>query len=371
MALIDNTNITAEEIAYNGLNTLDDKYQKSIGFFAWDFFVAIGRIIYDLWQRVIYIAKCLTDLNNMDYNDLVNFVYQTRGIVAKVSSASSGELTIKTGAGTINSGAIFETADGTQFQAKETKTVAEGDTIHIQCLTTGIVGNVPANSITVIPTTITGIVAVTNDEAFTNGYENESKEDLLNRYYDDLQNPVASGNEYHYKKWAKEITGVGDAKIKSLWNGDNTVKVVIINSNKTVPSSDLVQAVQNYIDPLDQWGCGKGQAPIGAYCTVVGATAKELNISVSVSLKSGVDLETVKQNIDNSINEYLQTVAFSNEISYISYAKIGAIIMDTDGVNDYSGMTINGSNDNVVLIDNNERTEVAVLTNLIVSGIGG
>lgn len=364
MALIDDTNISAEQIAVDGLNALDSKYQKSIGFFAWDFFVAIGNILYKLWQKVIYIAKCLTDLSNMEYEDLVNFVYQTRGIVAKKESFSSGLLRIKNGVGTIQKGAIFETADGTQFQAIDTITVETNDTIEIECLASGIVGNVPANSITVIPTTINGIVSVTNDEAFTNGYEKETKEDLLSRYYDDLQNPVTSGNIYHYKKWAKEVIGVGDAKIKPLWNGDNTVKVVIIDSNKHIPSEELVSQVQEYIDPLKRWGCGLGQAPIGAYCTVKGADSKELNVVVSITLKSGVDFETVKLNIRDSINKYLEQVAFDEEIKYISFARIGAIIMDTDGVRDYSGMTINGSTDNVPLVDNDNTTEVAILSGL-------
>lgn len=71
MALIDNINITAEEIAVDGFNTLDSKYQKSIGFFAWDFFVVIGNILIKLWQKVKYIANCLTDLSSMEYEDLV------------------------------------------------------------------------------------------------------------------------------------------------------------------------------------------------------------------------------------------------------------------------------------------------------------
>lgn len=369
MALIDKTDITEEEIAVEGLNALDSKYQKSVGFFAWDFFVAIGKILNNLWQKVIYIAYCLTDLSNMDYDDLVNFVYQTRGIKAKKESCSSGLLRIKNGSGVIQKGAIFETADGTQFQATATTTVQTDDTIKIECLAKGIVGNVPKNSITVIPTTINGIVSVTNDIAFTNGYEKETKEDLLNRYYEDLQKPVTSGNIYHYKKWAKEVTGVGDAKVKPLWNGDNTVKVVIIDSNKHIPTSDLISQVQEYIDPLDKWGCGMGQAPIGAYCTVAGASAKKLAISVSVSLKSGVDLTTAKTNIENAINKYLEEIAFDDDILYISYAKIGAIIMDTDGINDYSGMTINNATDNIILVDTDLITEVAVLDSLSISEI--
>ena len=101
MTLLDNTEITAEEIALNGLQSLDTKYQKTVGFFAWDFFIAIGKILYDIWQKIIYIAHCLTDLSYMDYEDLKNFVFQTRGLEPKLASASTGYLTILNGSGTI------------------------------------------------------------------------------------------------------------------------------------------------------------------------------------------------------------------------------------------------------------------------------
>ena len=375
MALIDNMeDITEEQIALDGLNALDNKYQKSVGFFAWDYFVALGKIFYKLWERVIYIAKCLTDLSYMDYSDLVNFVFQTRGIIAKTSTKASGLLTVTNGTGTIKQGDTFSTASGIEFRATQTVEVSQNSTFNVECLENGSIGNVEANSIVIIPTTIQGIVSVTNNQSFTNGYDDETKEELLERYYDDIQKPIASGNIYHYMKWAKEVTGVGDAKIKPLWDGDNTVKIVILNSNKEIPSADLIQSVQNYIDPYTLvegvkvgWGCGNGQAPIGAYCTVVGATAKNLNISISnLTIKSGQNISDVKDNIENSVKSYLKSVAFDDNISYISYAKIGAIIMDSDGVLDYDSFSLNNANNNVLLTDNNSITEVAVLNNLTI-----
>ena len=168
MALIDNETleITQEQIAYEGLNALDSKYQRSVGFFAWDYFIALGKIVYDLWQKVIYIARCLTDLSYMEYDDLVNFVFQTRGIRAKQATYASGVLTVTNGNGRIKEGDIFETAQGIQFQATETKEVSANDTFEVQCLNLGVIGNVDANTITVIPTTIQGIVSVTNESAW-------------------------------------------------------------------------------------------------------------------------------------------------------------------------------------------------------------
>ena len=301
----------------------------------------------------------------MDYDDLVNFVFQTSGIVAKTATHSSGSLTLTNGSGTVSVGDIFETPDGLQFRAIETKEIVNGDKFEIECLTAGIIGNVPQNAITVIPTTIQGLVSVTNENAFTNGYEKEAKSDLLERYYEKLRNPVTSGNVYHYVQWAKEVTGVGKAICKPLWNGDNTVKVVILDSNRNIPSSDLIKAVQDYIDPGAK-GLGLGEAPVGAYCTVAGATAKNLNVAAQIKLKSGVELKEVVENIRNAIETYLKTVAFDKSVTYISFAKIGSLIMSADGVYDYDSdsLLLNNDTDNILLVDNNEMTEIAVLNEL-------
>lgn len=367
MLLTDNSEITAEQISKEGLDALDDKYQKTVGFFAWDYFIAIGKVLIKLWERINYVAACLVDLKNMTYEDLVKFVYQTRAIRAKLATYANGYLTVTNGSGIVRAGDIFETPDGLQFQSIETITVNQNESFKIECLTKGITGNVPKGAITVIPTTIQGIVSVTNSEAFTNGYNDESKEDLLQRYYDDIQKPVTSGNVYHYEKWALEVEGVGKVKVKPLWNGDNTVKVVIIDSNKNIPSADLIKKVQDYIDPESK-GLGLGQAPVGAYCKVCGAVPKNLNIKNKIKLKSGVELEEAINNIRTSIENYLKTIAFDNSIKYISYSKIGALIMNAEGVYDYDSndFLLNNDTDNIMLIDTNEVTEIPVLNELII-----
>jgi len=247
-------------------------------------------------------------------------------------------LRIVTGEGMISEGDLFATANDIRFEAIETKAVVANDTVAIRAVVAGAAGNVAANTITQMPVTITGIAEVTNDNPAVDGYDAEYDDELRDRYYEALQEPATSGNVYHYKRWAKEVSGVGDAKVFGLWAGDNTVQVVIIDSDKKAPSQETVDRCQEYIDPGIA-GSGEGEAPVGAYCTVTAATALEVNIETTLDYEGA---ETViRTEFEEKVTEYLASIAFQS--NYVSIAKIGDILLDIDGVNDYLDLEINGS----------------------------
>lgn len=361
---------TNEEITVEMLEQVPDTYQKNVGYFIWDFLRAIAVSLQDLWSKIVYVSGFF-DLSKLDYDDLVKFVLQRRGIVANLATHATGVLNV-TGTGTISQGDIFKTADGLQFQATETKTITTSGEVNIECIEAGSIGNVPANTITVMEYQIQGITSVTNNNPTSGGYDAETKENLLDRYLEDLRNPIISGNVYHYRKWAREVTGVGNVKVKPLWNGDNTVKVVIVDSNNSTASQELIDAVQQYIDPYEivsgqkvGWGCGNGQAPIGAYCTVASADELAIDVSVTISLQLGADLATTKENIRIAIENYLKSTIFNAE--YVSYAQIGFAILSADGVKDYEDLLVNNDTDNVAIVDTNIRSEIAMLDELTVT----
>ncbi len=405
-----------EQITADILQNLPSKYQKSVGFLAWDYARAIAIGGFNQIYSILKYICSLGDINNFEYNDLVKFVKQRRGIIAKEASRATGSL-IVTGTGTINVGALFQTESGMQFESTETKSIVDSGTIAVQAVVAGADGNVPENTIVVIPVTIAGISTVTNPTAMAGGYDRETKESIIERYLDDLQKPITSNNIYHYIKWAKEVTGVGNAKIKPLWDGDNTVKVVIINSDNEVADNALVNSVQKYIDPFgyevtdgtltgyvqnynasgvqvgeivysdyslstvlkiaesgefsyvsttkNGWGYGNGQANIGAYVTVISADAKDINVSVDVTLKDGAILADVQDAIQEQINAYFKSTVFID--SYISYARIGACVLNADGVLDYDNLTVNSATNNIPLVDTNLSTEIAYLNSLTVT----
>lgn len=300
------------------------------------------------------------DISNLIGDELTIRVYERTGIPREGATYANGTLDI-IGTGEIKEGDLFQTSGGIQFKSIESKTVMNSGVVKIKAVVPGSTGNIPANQIIIIPVAINGIISVTNSLPTYGGYDAETDAHLLENYYEKLQNPDTGSNIIHFKKLAKNYTGVGDCKVFPTWNGNNTIKLVIIDSNKQVPSSDLISEVQTYIDPLgDTWGLGYGAAPFGAFTTITGATEKNIDVSFTVVKDTNYSDEQRLINIQASINAYLKTIAFVDN-SIVSYAKIGDAILNSAGVLDYSNLTINDGTSNIALSLTSSLCEIPTL----------
>lgn len=350
-----------EQILNRILSNIPDRYNKSKGLFPYDFSKATA-IEFERKNEEIQEVVSKLDVENLEGEELERFVYQRTGITRKKATKATTTVTIAGQEGASISKGELVGADTVNFISLDNKTIDNTGRmiVNVQCEEFGSIGNVPAGAIKYFPMSIAGLTSVTNQKAIKNGYDAESDASLLERYYERIRTPATSGNKYHYLNWAKEVVGVGDARVIPLWAGDNTVKVIIIDSNKQPASEDLISRVQEYIDPGSK-GLGEGQAPIGAFCTVVSAINKDINISVKVTKDENYTVEQIKINIENNIKEYLKSIAFKDDI--VSYAKIGALILESVGVLDYTDLKLNGAMKNVALSDG----EVAVLKEVVLS----
>lgn len=336
------------------LDNISDEYQKTEGFPTYDITrgFAFGLLKLHMVAEDIRLKQ---DVDNLTGEDLERFTFQRKGVERRKATHATGYITIISGSGTVMIGDIFESESGIRYASDVTKDVNVGDTVAITCTTAGTAGNVPKGTITKMPVTISGINQVTNDTVLTGGLDAENDDDLRYRYYEALREPATSGNEYHYKQWAKEITGVGEANIISLWNGKNTVKVVIVNTDRVPASDELVKTVQDYIDPNSS-GKGEGMAPVGAYCTVVSATPVNINISVTgVKMSDDVTTSMIETDVKDKITNYLKTIALHQD--YVSWAQIGSYIISATGLLDFDSYTINSGTKQIKLT----AEQVAVL----------
>lgn len=333
---------SADVIQNDMLNEIDNSYEKSKGYFLWDILKAFAIKIKDVLYQLQDVADRL-DVENLSGNFLERFIYQRTGIKRKEATYAEGILTVN-GNGVVGGGDLFETEGLSRYKAVETVKIINEGAVKIKAVSAGTEGNVPSGAVTRIPVTIPGITGCYNENEISGGYDAENDEDLLGRYYERIQMPATSGNVYHYRRWALEVAGVGDAKIFPLWNGNNTVKTVIIDQYRLPASEELVKEVQEYIDP-GITGTGEGQAPIGAFCTVAAAEPMEINVALDLILLPGYKIHDIKYTIEQELKNYLAGIAFKK--SYLSYAVVGARILNVDGVQDYKNLTLNGAAQNI------------------------
>lgn len=340
------------------LDAISDSYQKTIGFPTYDLITAVAKALYPIYSALLEVAAKI-DVGLLSGKELTRFVKQRKGIRRKEATFATGVLTVY-GSGIVRVGDLFETTGGVQFKATGQVVINQSGLVPISATLAGSSSNVGAGSIKLMPVTIQGITAVNNESQVIGGFQEETDDSLRERYYEALQKPPTSGNKYHYMMWAKEVDGVGDAKVFPLWNGENTVQVVIIDADKQPASSLIIEKVQDYIDPQSK-GLGEGQAPLGAYCTVATAAGKGLVVEVKIKLLSGYRLDEVQETIRKNIVNHLATIAFKQD--YISFGKIANEINDSDGVEDYKDLLINSQTGNIAI----GEKEVATLGRLSTS----
>jgi len=288
------------------------------------------------------------------YDEWLDYHAKGRGITRKPANAASGELLITGISGTtIPAGFKFAapaTADtpAIEYQTTEKYTIGEDGTVRAQitAVEAGPKGNVPANTVTLMMTPIKGITSITNEANITGGTEVESDDELRNRIMEIDAASEASfvGSDGDYKRWAEEVPGVGTALVMPEWAGPGTVKVVVIDANGQPANTAIIAAVyDNIMSPGDRL---QRKAPIGATVTIEAPTAKELNYTFTLELKAGENQETVLERFKAQLRTYYVE---AKKDGVVRYNRVSSILTNTDGVKDFTDLTINGGTVNIDL----------------------
>lgn len=184
------------------------------------------------------------------------------------------------------------------------------------------------------------------------GEDLETNENLFNRYIEHLNEKPFGGNIADYKVRTRAIESVGTVKVFPIWNGGGTVKIIFLDSDYNVPTTELVNKVQTVLDPVQNKGKGLGLAPVGHVVTVNGAKNIDITINTKLLLKRGLTIGQVQEDIKKIINDYLKELrkkwdAEDNTIVRIS--QIEARILNIEGIADLFNTSINGKEENLSL----------------------
>lgn len=276
------------------------------------------------------------------------------GLSRKAAQAAETTLEITGVPGTIlPAGFLFATpktaiSENIEFAVVESVTIsAEGTaTPLVRCTETGTIGNVPANSITLMSSPIGGVALISNPKAATGGIETESDDALRERIMERERSNESSyvGNDNDYKRWAKEVDGVGSVVVVPEWKGKGTgtVKLIVMDANGSPANNTILTAVYNHIiSPDDR---DSRLAPIEAILTVTTAEPISIEVSADVILEEGVELETVVSAYRTNLLAYFEEAKAENSVRY---TRVCSVLSETAGVLDYTDLRLNGGTANI------------------------
>lgn len=184
------------------------------------------------------------------------------------------------------------------------------------------------------------------------GEDEEDDTSLLARYYASLESQAFGGNIADYKNKTEPLQGVGAVKVVPVWNGGGTVKIIVVDSEWGVPSADLINYVQEEIDPVKTQGTGVGLAPIGHVVTVQGVTGTAINVTFALTFESGVTWSAVQAAVKAAIQSYFDELVHTwadTDGLIVRVSQIETKVLNVAGVIDITGTTINGGTANISL----------------------
>lgn len=245
----------------------------------------------------------------------------------------------------------------------------------MQCSTPGIVGNIRKGRLT--PNrAIRDLKVAEIDNLAVPGENEEDTETFRDRYFETINSNAYGGNIDDYRIKVKAIEGVGSVKIIPVWNGGGTVKVIITDPENKGATKELVERVQEALDPVPFNQKGVGIAPIGHLVTVVSANEKVININAEIMKETGSDIEEIKKDIKRDIEDYfkLERERWSRKSKEkdeiyiendIRLAKIMSIVLNTKGVVDYKNIKFD-SNEKIMVL---AEEEIPVLGELKITEV--
>ena len=260
------------------------------------------------------------------------------GIERKMGTVARGTIKVTGENGThIPQNSEVISQSGLSFFTVEDVWINEGEAIvEVEASDVGTEYNIIQNSIDKFVININGVESVTNEKEFKEGTNVETDEELRERFFEVVRRPATSGNIYHYEQWAKEIDGINQARVKPLWNGNGTVKVIVSNDNSIV-DEEIVSKCQEYINIVK---------PIGADVTVIAPTSLDINVTANICIETEYDATKAKLDFEENLKKYLSSC---NDT--VVYTRVASCLGSVEGIKDYSELKLNGATSNISFDD--------------------
>ncbi len=280
---------------------------------------SVALVVEELYDKVFRAIKITIDEN----------IYTVLGFPKRPATYATGDVTFGRltpadsnyliSAGTLIRTRATENKPPIEFRTTEDVLLAQGSlsvTASVVCTTPGVIGNVESGSITEFVTKPAGIETVTNASVYTNGLEEETKDEQKVRFQKFIQS-LSRGTipSIEYGAMTTELrdtegrllervstarafeylpTRKGEVDVY-IWNGAGTSSGALI--------AETHKVITGYYHPTT----GEpiyGYKPAGILVNVYSAVAKHVTIKLEITPEEGINLEDIKPYIHREVTNY-------------------------------------------------------------------
>lgn len=307
----------------------------------------------------------------------LDYITAGRGIFRKPATAAVRQGTFLDDNGdpvTIPIGSRFKTINGADSVVFASGNIISAGVYELTCETAGIIGNAYTGAILPI-TAIAGLASASIGTIITAGTDEETDDSLRARYFDSFEAVAFAGNIAAYRTEILKIAGVGGVQVypASSYNGGGTVLCSIVDDNLEPALQAKIDEVQAIICPPVNAPAseGFGMAPIGAAVDIVTATSLSIDIECTIQWGAGHGGAGDIQAVEDAIADYIATAAATWGEALVTYvvaynvtiylARVIAAILSVDGVENVTGVTINGSAADLSLTETSALQEIPII----------
>lgn len=240
------------------------------------------------------------------------------------------------GVTSIPTGTLISTPQGIKFATTEDGEITDGNSesgdITIQAKKMGIDGNVPADTITVLITSISGLISVNNAVATTGGQDEESSVEYQKRFAEFIEG-LGGSSVPGIKSAARSVSGVRSVSVQEHFppssNYNLTMYVDDGSGNADAQMlADVLAVLEG--DGSEEFPGAKGA---GINVRVLAPTKVTIDVTVSITTDNLLSDEATTFNVELALTNYVNNLEMEQDVIL---NKLRAVMMNEIGVVDVS-----------------------------------
>lgn len=246
--------------------------------------------------------------------------------------------TVQTSDGSVSFAVIADTTQSAWSEAQNAYVIPAGvpsANVTVQAQTAGIVGNVLANTITVITQAVPGVDYVTNPSAFTNGVAAQSDAALkaaFVQYINTRALGTVAAAQYAVEALGENVTATIDENVSVSGAYQPGNFVVTVDNGTGSPPSALIASAQAAVE---------GVRAAGITFAVQPPTVITANVSVMLTLQSGAGSSAIQTSVSATISDYINALPVGAALPYMRLAQL--IFDASPYILNVTALTLNGS----------------------------